>query len=506
MYMQNVFLVQHVLKNMAEDRMFCNKQFIVDGDKICTYYEFYNRSLSLSYYISKKIEISKGDRVLVLIDNSLEFYVSFLAILLLGGVAVPLSNKSSYDRIYEIVIDCSPSLVICASNRLVDECARIKEKTPVINVKDAPLKEELDDAYINNCLIDSDLAMIIYTSGSTGKRKGIVCSHLNIISALKSISSYLELKETDVVLNALPPFFDYGLYQFLLCSFCGAKLVLERNFIFADSIVKSIIDNKVTVIPLMPTIASSLCEYISKTDYKLYSFEMVRMLTSTGARLYKSQIDDLKNIFKKAKIFSMYGMTECKRVSYLNPDLIEQKPDSVGKPMPNVDIDIVDDFGNSVGYGQVGTLIVRGSNVCMGYWNDTELTEKVFISNQFNQKMLVTNDLFYRDKDGELYFVGRKDDIVKCNGFRISLQEISHLIMDISDVKETFIEAKDDEKLGKKLTAYIVLHEGSALTVRQIRNKLLNILENSALCPHEFVIVDSLQVSENGKISCFYKN
>jgi len=505
MFMQNVFLVQHVLQNMAENSMLCNKQFIVDGDKICTYYEFYNKSLSFSHYISKKIEISKGDRVLILIDNSLEFYVSFLAILLLGGVAVPLSNKSSYNRIQEIFIDCDPSLVICASSKLVNECARINEKIPVINVKDLPWKE-MYDAYNNDDLIDSDLAMIIYTSGSTGKRKGIVCSHLNIISALKSISSYLELKETDVVLNALPPFFDYGLYQFLLCSYCGAKLVLERNFIFADSIVKSIIDNKVTVIPLMPTIASSLCEYISRTDCESSSFELVRILTSTGAKLYKSQIENLKNIFEKAKIFSMYGMTECKRVSYLNPDLIDQKPDSVGKPMPNVDIDIVDDFGNSVDYGQVGTLIVRGSNVCMGYWNDTELTKKVFISNQFNQKILVTNDLFYRDEDGELYFVGRKDNIVKCNGFRISLQEISNLIMDISDVKETYIEAQDDEKLGKKLTAYIVLREGSTLTVRQIRNNLLNTLENSALCPHEFVIVDSLPISENGKISCSLKN
>ena len=142
----------------------------------------------------------------------------------------------------------------------------------------------------------------------------------------------------------------------------------------------------------------------------------------------------------------------------------------------------------------------------MGYWNDTELTKKVFITNQFNQKILFTNDLFYKDEDGELYFVGRKDDIVKCNGYRISLQEISHLIMDISGVKETYIEAKDDEKLGKKLTAYIVLYADSALTVTQIRNKLLNTLENSALCPHKFVIVDSLQVNENGKISCFNKN
>lgn len=501
--MQEVYLVQHLLKNLIQSKRFCKRRFIIDGEISCTYFDFFNMCNCLSYYISKELKVLKGDRILIIIDNCLEFYVSFFASIMLGGIAVPVSSKSSAEKIVEIATDCGATAILCSSSNVQNKCIGIAKHYSVMNVGRYCTGMQFGELDLGLNIIDTDPAMIIYTSGSTGKNKGIVCSHLNILSATRSIVSYLKLKDTDVVLNALPPFFDYGLYQFFLCLYCGAELVLVRNFVFSDIIVKCIKENGITVLPIMPTIAASLSEYISKANHKSSEFDSIRIVTSTGAKLYVSQIKNLKIQFRNADIFSMYGLTECKRVAYLDPCLIDIKPDSVGKAMPNVSVDIVDEYGNSVPQGSIGTLVVKGSNVCIGYWNDTELTDKTFVTNEFNQRCLITNDLFRMDEDGDLYYIGRTDDIVKCSGFRISLHQISQKIMEISGVRETFIEAKDDERLGKKLVAYIVLEINVFLTVNQIRKELLKLLENSVLCPQEILIVESLPITENGKV---YRN
>lgn len=494
--MDNTYLIQHLFEKMASSDIFSNKEFIKDGISSYTYYEFYNKCKSFSYNITKGAKIEKGDRILLLIDNSCEFYVSFVASLLLGGIVVPISSKSSLNKICEIMSDCEASVILCMSNDVLNACKCFEDQVYVANV--CNFCEKGEEFLIENTTVDIDPAMIIYTSGTTGKKKGIICSHLNVLSSIDSIRHYLKLKHNDIVLNALPPFFDYGLYQFLLCASCGAKLILEPDFVFIDSIIDSIKSNEVTVLPLMPTIATTLSEYIEKTNCDISFFNTIRIITSTGSKLYKSQIDNLRKYFRKSKIFSMYGLTECKRVSFLDPMLIDLKPDSVGKPMPNVHVEIVDDVGNNVDVGQVGVLIVKGSNVCMGYWNDMELTNQVFITNELNQKKLVTNDLFYMDEDGDLYFVGRTDDIVKCNGIRISLQEISKNLMSFNEIKEVLIEAKEDEKLGKRIVSYIVLHSDMSITVQQIKNKLLR---SDEFCPQEILFVDSLPKTENGKIS-----
>lgn len=497
--MREAFLIQHIFENMSNCPKFFDKEFILDENDSLTYKEFYNRSMSLSQYIINNYNLAKGDRILVLIDNCINFYISYLSIVLFGGIVVPLSPRSSIDKVIEIANDCGASAILCSSVEIADKYEKCFFSIPVINVQ---CEYSNKSQKINNCLsiIDIDPAMIIYTSGSTGKSKGIICSHLNVLSAVKSISSYLDIKEQDVVLNTLPPFFDYGLYQFFLCSYSGAKLVLQNDFIFVDSIINCMEINNITILPLMPTIATSLIEYIEHSNARNFCLDSIRIITSTGAKLYSSQIRGLKRNFVNASIFSMYGLTECKRVSYLNPMLLDIKPDSVGKPMPNVEIDIVNNEGVSVPVGEVGRLIVKGSNVCLGYWNDPELTSKVFITDKFNQRILFTNDLFRMDADGDLFFVSRIDDIIKCSGYRISIQEISQKIMNISGVKETFIETKEDERLGKKMIAYVVLHDKSTLTPHKIKNKLLSVLESSAVCPQEIIIVDSIPVSENGKL------
>jgi long-chain acyl-CoA synthetase len=218
-----------------------------------------------------------------------------------------------------------------------------------------------------------DLAMLVYTSGSTGRPKGVMMTHANIEAASASIISYLGNRSDDVILNVLPLAFDYGLYQLLMSVRLGATLVLERSFAFPSAIFALMREEKVTGLPLVPTMAALI---LQMRDLAPNSVPSLRYITNTAAALPVDHVSRLRNLFPTAALFSMYGLTECKRCTYLPPADLDRKPGSVGIAIPGTQAFVVDEAGKVVGPGVVGELVIQGPHVMQGYWRNEEATAR----------------------------------------------------------------------------------------------------------------------------------
>jgi acyl-CoA synthetase (AMP-forming)/AMP-acid ligase II len=346
-------------------------------------------------------------------------------------------------------------------------------------------------------VIDLDLAAIIYTSGSTGDPKGVTMSHRNMVSASTSITTYLENVEDDIILNTLPFSFDYGLYQLIMSMQMGATLVLEKTFGFPYQIIEHTKKYQVTGLPCVPTIFALLLQLESLEDENL---DCVRYISNTAAALPPNYIPRLQKIFPRARIYSMYGLTECKRVSYLPPDRVTDKPDSVGIAMPNTEVWVVDEQGNELPRGKVGELVVRGGSVMRGYWRDPEATTERLKPGRYPwETVLYTGDLFRMDNEGFLYFVARKDDIIKCRGERVHPKEIETVLYSMDEILNARVIGVPHEIYGQAIKAEIIPREGARLDERKVRAYCRKHLED-LMVPQFIEFVKELPVSTSGKI------
>jgi acyl-CoA synthetase (AMP-forming)/AMP-acid ligase II len=345
--------------------------------------------------------------------------------------------------------------------------------------------------------IDIDLAALIYTSGSTGKPKGVMMTHLNILSAASSITSYLENHPDDVVINVLPLAFDYGLYQLLMMFKVGGTLVLLNSFAFPGLVLQKAIEEGVTGFPIVPTLAA----LILQMDLSAYSFTKLRYITNTGAALPTEHIRQLRAHFPYVKIYSMYGLTECKRVSFLPPDQIDIRPNSVGRGMPNEEVFVIDADGQIAKPGEIGELVVRGSNVMKGYWEMDEETQICLRPGPLpGEKMLYTGDLFYTDQEGYLYFVGRRDDVIKSRGEKVSPREVEDVLCSLEGVAEAVVLGVPDPILGSSIRALVVRKLGATITQHDVLRHCASKLEDF-MVPKYVEFCDSLPKTETGKVS-----
>jgi long-chain acyl-CoA synthetase len=342
----------------------------------------------------------------------------------------------------------------------------------------------------------SDLAALIYTSGTTRRPKGVMMSHHNMVTAARSIISYLELGAGDVILNALPLSFDYGLYQVLMAVKCGGRVIQEASFSYPFKVIARLLDEKATVFPIVPTMAAILLRLKGLGRYQVPS---LRAVTSTGQVLHPGQIEGLAALFPGARIFSMYGLTECKRVSYLPPDELPRRPASVGKAIPGMETFILDEEGEVVTRpGVVGELVVRGPLVMQGYWKRPEETAEAIASHPVLGRILRTGDLFRMDEEGFLFFVGRRDEMIKVSGERVSPREVEMVLCEIPDVAEASVIGVEDELLGSAIKAFVVLREGSLLESADIIRLSARDLE-AYMVPREVRILPALPRSFHGK-------
>jgi acyl-CoA synthetase (AMP-forming)/AMP-acid ligase II len=346
-------------------------------------------------------------------------------------------------------------------------------------------------------VIPLDLAALVYTSGSTGNPKGVMLSHQNMVFAQGSLVEYLRLDENDRILNFLPLAFDYGLYQALMTIHLGATLVLESTFAFPAAIVQRVLDEGVTVFPGVPTVFATL---LSLHRTNRVSMPSVRRFTNTAAHLPDDYVPGLLEMSPGALVYKMYGLTECKRVCYLEPELVLNKPLSVGKAIPGTETYLLDEAGKPVPPGTTGTLYVRGPHVMMGYWNLPAETEHMLKAGKYpGERVLCTHDFFREDDEGFLYFMGRSDDIIKSRGEKVSPVEVENALSTVPGVKEVAVIGVPDELLGQAVRAYVVLDPSVEFTEQAFKRQASSRLENF-MVPRDVVFVDDLPKTATGKV------
>jgi len=319
-----------------------------------------------------------------------------------------------------------------------------------------------------------------------------------MVFAAGSLIEYLRLSEDDRILCVLPLAFDYGLYQLLMTIQLGATLVLERSFTYPAQIFARMQEHAVTVFPGVPTIYAMLISSHGRTPL---SFPNVTRVTNTAAALPDEFVVKLHEIFPNALIYRMYGLTECKRVSYLEPELADQKPGSVGRAIPGTEIYLLSPDGKPVPPGETGILYVRGPHVMVGYWNRPDLSDHMLKPGKLpGERVLCTQDFFRMDADGFLYFQGRSDDIIKTRGEKVAPVEVENALHSIPGVREAAVVGIPDPLLGEAIRAYVVVEPEAGLNDKQLRVACASRLENF-MVPKEFVFCPELPKTATGKVS-----
>ncbi len=491
---------------------FPEKTAVVCGARRLTYAEVDRQANCLARSLIDA-GVERGDRVVIYLENSVEAVVSIFAALKAGGMFVVANPTTKAKKLTYILNNCRARALITDAVRLeaVAECLgelphlraiwsagihRNRPVPPMTIFLDAVLENSASEHPLRKG-IDIDLAALIYTSGSTGRPKGVMLTHLNIVSAATSITTYLENTADDVILSVLPLSFDYGLYQVLMAFKIGGTVVLERSFTYPGAVFETMLRERVTGFPIVPTISAIL----TQMDLRRFAFPHLRYITNTAAALPVSHIRRLRELLPHVKIYSMYGLTECKRVSYLPPDQIDLRPGSIGRGMPNEEVFVVDEYGRRLGPGEVGELVVRGSNVMKGYWELPEETAQMLRQGPYPwERVLHTGDLFRMDDEGYLYFVGRKDDIIKTRGEKVSPREVEDTLYGLEAVAEAAVIGIPDPVLGEAIKAVVAVRDGWQLTREQVLKHCADHLEEF-MVPKHVEFLHSMPKTPSGKIA-----
>lgn len=500
------FLEQSAARHPGKDAIVCGSQRI-------SHAELEARANRLARGL-RSVGIGRGDRIAACLDNSIEAVVTAFAALKADGVFMPLNPGTKADKLAYVLNNSRARAIVLPADRVSDlhpvwgATPHLRSVVALGSHRAEALGKEVwrwdeliaraapDAAPPSTENIDIDLAALIYTSGSTGIPKGVMLTHRNMTAAAHSITTYLENRPDDIILNVLPLSFDYGLYQSLMAIKIGGTLVLEKSFAFPQAVLKKVEEERVTGLPLVPTMAAMLLQM----DLSRFDLSHLRYVTNTAATLPVDHILRLRDRLPGVRIYSMYGLTECKRVSYLPPEQLDQRPGSVGRGMPNEEVYVVDDVGGRVGPNVVGELVVRGANVMAGYWELPDETAKRLRPGKLpGERVLYTGDLFRTDSEGYLYFVGRKDDIIKSRGEKVAPREVEDVLHGHPDVAEAAVVGRPDAVLGQAICAFVTPRPGRTLEPRILMLHCRRHLEDF-MVPQDIVVKPALPRSPNGKI------
>ena len=519
-------LVQEFLERSAA--RLPEKEALIAGERRITYAGLDGSANRLAHAL-RALGVRYGDRVAVLLDNSPETVISIFGILKADAVFLVVNPTTKTNKIEYILNNCRATALVthAAKWRSIEQAASAVPSLKAVVLVGKDLRggagnaaarpggaaprfggevAAWDEALAAQSAgsppreaIDIDLAALIYTSGTTGNPKGVMMAHRNIVSASTSITTYLENRESDIVLDVLPLSFDYGLYQVIMAAQYGGTVILEKSFLYPYAVINLIKKEHVTGFPIVPTISAILLQMEELANER---FEHLRYISNTAAALPVSHITGLQKVFPGVRIYSMYGLTECKRVSYLPPEELGRRPTSVGRGMPNEQVYLVDESDRVITEPNVaGQLVVRGGNVMLGYWELPEETAKMLRPGRLPGEMaLYTGDLFKMDEEGFLYFLARGDDIIKSRGEKVSPKEVENALYSIDGVVEAVVTGVPDAVLGEAIKAYVVLKKGSALTDKDILARCAASLEDF-MVPKYVEFRDELPKTSTGKIT-----
>ena len=438
---------------------FSNKDAIIHGDNSITFQSLYEKVLICSHILTE-FGILKGDRVGICMNKSIDQVIAILAVIYSNAVFVPILPKLKNDNIKHIISDSGMSLLITDSKR-IEEVKNFSNKVKLIigsgkGIDGYPVLPEMCNNmdYNNqhyNC-IGHDNAAIIYSSGSTGRPKGIVLSHRNLYDGTRIVSSYLNTIAEDRIAGILSFNFDYGLNQLWQTIYKGATIYLH-DLVFPNDFFDLLSRNNITVLPVMPVIITKLFD---PRFYKINTandYSSLRYICSSGGRVSEQMIDGLKSVFPNTDIVLMYGLTEAFRSTFLPSDQLVNRPTSIGKAIPDVEILVLDKNNKECGPRVQGELVHRGGCITKGYWNDIGKTSKVFreLPEYPGEKLIFSGDIVEKDEEGYLYFITRSDSMIKTYGYRVSPTEIESAAIKHEKITEAVVFGVSNQDIGQDI-------------------------------------------------------
>jgi acyl-CoA synthetase (AMP-forming)/AMP-acid ligase II len=455
-----------------------------------TYNEVYQKSCSVSEWI--KQSIGEDQRIILISENSSFFIQVYLGIMKSGNVCVPLNPEIEENNL-EYIIQNTGSTHLFISHRLRGK----------FDLGDLEVFEEKDIMSIGNRHVSTSQnefddrkkpAQILFTSGSTGNPKGVMLSHRNLISNTESIVEYLKLGKDDIIEIVLPFHYCYGLSLLHTHLRVGGSIVLNNSFIFLGSVFDDLLKFKCTGFAGVPSHFQILLR--KSQSFKRLKFPDLRYVTQAGGKLHKAFIEEFTGYFPTIDFYVMYGQTEATaRLSYLSPAHLKDKLGSIGKAIPGVILDILNESGQPVKVGETGELVAKGDNVMLGYLNDGRANRQVL-----KNGWLFTGDMAKRDSQGFIYLVARKKEIIKVGGKRISPKEIEEVIVNIPEVINCHVEAAEDSLLGESVRAIVVVNTTEDL--ESCREKILRECHKklaSFKIPRIIEFTDKIQLNATGK-------
>jgi acyl-CoA ligase (AMP-forming) (exosortase A-associated) len=470
------FLIHHMLQTSAQRAP--EKEALVYGEQRLDYGGLARQTKALAAGL-RCAGIARGDRVGIYLEASVEQVLSIFAISEAGGVFVPINVQLFPEQVAHIVRDCGMKTLIIRLSKLINLTGLLPQMPSlefVVLVGDGPSSdiplplhrfENLARTPTpENCRAQAtsrDLAAILYTSGSTGKPKGVMLSHANIMAGSTIVSTYLEITDGDRILAVLPFSFDAGMNQLMTAFQQGGTLVLI-NFVFARDIVQMLLRERITGLAGVPTLWSLLVQ--PNSTLQKQAIPDLRYITNTGGAMPQTVLATLRKLLPAANVYLMYGLTEAFRSTYLPPSEVDRRPTSMGKAIPDTEILVINDKGKLCKPGEVGELVHRGPTVSMGYWGRPEDTNKALRPNPLLppelgdcERVCYSGDLVKTDEDGFLYYVGRRDTMIKSSGFRISPTEVEEVLFQTGKVRQAAVIGVPDGALGQVVKAFVVPRE-----------------------------------------------
>jgi acyl-CoA synthetase (AMP-forming)/AMP-acid ligase II len=467
---------------------FPSRAFLVDEDSSLTFAQTSERVERLAAWM-RQMGVQAGDRVLLVSENQMPLALMTLAATRAGAVFSVLTPQITAASMERIVGQCEPTLVLLSRARadLVPACAGARvwffdEEPPALDAPGLPPAEGGGDG----------LAFLVFTSGSTGMPRGVMLSHANVQFVTRAILARLGYVETDRIGVFLPLSFDYGFYQIFYAMMTGAALYIGRPEMSGPELPKILARQQISVLPGVPTLFAGL---IKMQSWRPVELPALRLLTNTGDHLPLPHIRQLQRLFPQARVFPMYGLTECKRVSILLPEEIDAHENSVGRALDGTEVWAESPEGERLPPGAVGEFIVRGPNVGLGYWRAPEETAKRYRTLADGTRLLVTGDYGAVDAEGFLHFHARSDFMIKHRGHRMSPVEIEEAACRLPALTAAGC-IKDEAR--DQLCLFITTH-GEAPADAEILAALAGHLERAKL-PDRLIRLPELPRTANQKV------
>ena len=511
------YLIHHMLRASVE--RFPDKEALVHRQQRLTYCELAAKVNACAQGL-KTAGVRCRDRVGVFLETSVEQVVAILGTSKAQAVFVPIHHSLKSEQVSHIANDCELTVLVTTADRVhelrdviensrslktiiaVGDTQGIRESIPVLEFEQVLLTGK--DTVIPDAVVDKDLGAILYTSGSTGRPKGVMLSHANVIAGAAIVSEYLSITSKDRLLAALPFSFDAGLNQLTTAIKQGGTLVLA-NFRFAREIVRTLESEQITGFAGVPPLWNLIVQRNSLLEKT--KLPHLRYITNTGGAMPQKTLASLRSTLPATEVFLMYGLTEAFRSTYLPPAELDRRPTSMGKAIPNTQILVIDENGQPCGPDEVGELVHHGPTVSMGYWGHDELTKSVLRPHPYpppgcgeDIRVCFSGDLVRKDKDGFLYFVGRRDNLIKSSGFRVSPNEVEDTIFQTGHIREAAVVGVPDEMLGQSIAAFVVLKDDENVTEADLLTKCAASMPRH-MVPKSIEFLPALPKTSSGKVN-----